>query len=195
MNNAVFGKMIENVRKRRDIKLIVTEERRKKLTSEPNYESCKVFSDHLMAIEMRKTSVVMDKPIIVGQAILDKSKVLMYEFYYDYLKPKHNDKVKLLYMDTDSFVLHIEDFFEEIKNDIHDWYDTSKYFKSLNLPLQYRVNKKKIGKMKDELFDGFMKEFIAIGLKVYGFTQFKYDGSINEIKKLRVLTNVLLIKL
>ena len=88
MNNAIFGKMIENVRKRRDIKLVVTEEPRKKLISEPNYVSCKAFSDNLMAIEMRKTTVLMDKPIMVGQAILDKNKVLMYEFYYDYLKPK-----------------------------------------------------------------------------------------------------------
>ena len=180
MNNSVFGKMIENVRKRRDIKLIVTEERRKKLTSESNYESCTTFSDELMAIEMRKTSILLDKLIIVGQAILDKIKELMYEFYYDYLKPKFKDKVKLLYMDTDSFVLHIEteDFYEDIKNDIHDWFDTSKYLKLMNLPLEYGVNKKIVGKMKDELFDGFMKEFIAIGPKVYGFTQFKLDGSI-----------------
>ena len=180
MNNSVFGKMIENVRKRRDIKLIVTEERRKKLISESNYESCTTFSDELMAIEMRKTSILLDKLIIVGQAILDKIKELMYEFYYDYLKPKFKDKVKLLYMDTDSFVLHIEteDFYEDIKNDIHDWFDTSKYLKLMNLPLEYGVNKKIIGKMKDELFDGFMKEFIAIGPKVYGFTQFKLDGSI-----------------
>ena len=180
MNNSVFGKMIENVRKRRDIKLIVTEERRKKLTSESNYESCTTFSDELMANEMRKTSILLDKLIIVGQAILDKIKELMYEFYYDYLKPKFKDKVKLLYMDTDSFVLHIEteDFYEDIKNDIHDWFDTSKYLKLMNLPLEYGVNKKIIGKMKDELFDGFMKEFIAIGPKVYGFTQFKLDGSI-----------------
>ena len=78
MNNGVFGKMIENVRKRREIKLIVTEERRKKLVSEPNYESCTSFSDHLMAIEMRKMRIYMDKPILVGQAILDKSKDLMY---------------------------------------------------------------------------------------------------------------------
>ena len=78
MNNAVFGKMIENVRKRREIKLIVTEERRKKLVSEPNYESCTSFSDHLTAIEMRKMRIYMDKPILVGQAILDKSKDLMY---------------------------------------------------------------------------------------------------------------------
>ena len=180
MNNSVFGKMIENVRKRRDIKLIVTEERRKKLTSESNYESCTTFSDELMAIEMRKTSILLDKLIIVGQAILDKIKELMYEFYYDYLKPKFKDKVKLLYMDTDSFVLHIEteDFYEDIKNDIHDWFDTSKYLKLMNLPLEYGVNKKIIGKMKDELFDGFLKEFIAIGPKVYGFTQFKLDGSV-----------------
>ena len=179
MNNAVFGKMIENVRKRRNIKLIVTEERRKKLTSEPNYVSCKAFSDYLMAIEMRKISVVMDKPIMVGQAILDKNKELMYEFYYYYLKPKYNDKVKLLYMDTDSFVLHIEteDFFEDIKNDIHDWFDTSKYLKSLNLPLEYGVNKKIVGKMKDELFDGFMKEFIAIGPKAYGKKRKKAKGT------------------
>ena len=89
MNNSVFGKMIENVRKRRDIKLIVTEERRKKLVSEPNYASCTTFSDHLMAIEMRKTRVLMDKPILAGQAILDKSKELMYDFWYEYLKPKY----------------------------------------------------------------------------------------------------------
>ena len=77
MNNAVFGKMIENVRKRREIKLIVTEERRKKLVSEPNYASCTPFADHLKAIEMRKTRIYMDKPKLVGQAILDKSKELM----------------------------------------------------------------------------------------------------------------------
>ena len=153
-----------------------------KKTPEPNYESCKAFSDHLMATEMRKTYVVMDKPIVVGQAILNKSKVLMYKFYYDYFKTKYNDEVKLLYMDTDSFVLYIEteDFFEDIKNYIHDWYDTSKYLKLLNLPLEYGVNKRKISKMKDEWFDRFMKEFITIGPKVYGFSQFKYDGSMKQ---------------
>ena len=87
--------MIENVRKQRDIKLIVTEERRKKLVSEPNYASCTTFSDHLMAIEMRKTHVLMDKPILVGQAILNKNKELMYEFWYEYLKPKYKDELKL----------------------------------------------------------------------------------------------------
>ena len=85
--------MIENVRKRRYIKLIVTEERRKKLASEPNYVSCTVFSDDLMTIEMRKTHVIINKPIMVGQGILDKSKELMYKFYYKYLKPKFKDRL------------------------------------------------------------------------------------------------------
>ena len=118
MNNSVFGKTMENVRNRRDLKLVVTEERRKKLVSEPNYDSCKQFSESLMAIEMRKTEVLMDKPIAVGQAILDISKTLMSEFHYDYLKPKYQDRVKLCYMDTDSFILHIQtnDFFKDIND-------------------------------------------------------------------------------
>ena len=95
MNNSVFGKIIENVRKQREIKLIVTEERRKKLVSEPNYASCTTFSDHLMAIEMRKTCVLLEKAISVGQLILDKSKEPMYSFWYEYLKPKYKDKINL----------------------------------------------------------------------------------------------------
>ena len=139
MNNSVFGKMIENVRKRREIKLIVTEERRKKLVSEPNYASCTTFSDHLMAIEMRKTRALMDKPILVGQTILDKSKELIYQFYYEYLKPKYNEKVKLLYKDTESFILEIEtdEFFEDTKEDLEEWFDTSNYHKDLVLPEEY----------------------------------------------------------
>ena len=119
MNNSVLGKMIDNVRKQRDIKLVVTEQRRKELVSEPNYASCTTFSDHLMAIEMRKTRVLMDKPILVGQAILDKSKKLVYEFYYEYLKLKYREKVKLCYMDTDSFILETEtDDFSKIQKKI-----------------------------------------------------------------------------
>ena len=93
MNNSVFGKAMENVRNHKDIKLVVTNETRKKLVSEPNYHSSKSFSDNLMAIEMKKTKVFMNKPIYLGQAILDISKTLMYEFWYDYLKPKYKDKV------------------------------------------------------------------------------------------------------
>ena len=122
MNNPAFGKMIKNVRKQREIKLVVTEQRRKKLVSEANYKSCVAFSDHLLAIARRQTRIYTDKPIMVGQAILDKSKELMYHFYYDYLKPKYKEDVKLMYMDRDSFVLEIEtrDFFEEIKDDLKE---------------------------------------------------------------------------
>ena len=147
MNNAVFGKMMENVRNHREVKLIVSEVRRKKLASEPNYHSCKVFSEDLMAIEMRKTSVFMDKPIPVGQAILDISKTLMYKLWYDYLKPQYQDKVKLCYMDTDSFIFQIEteDFYEDIVNNVNEWFDTSKYTDQEKWPFSIGLNKKEIG--------------------------------------------------
>ena len=183
--------MIENVRKQRDIKLIVTEERRKKLVSEPNYASCTTFSDHLMAIEIRKTRVLMDKPILVGQAILDKSKELMHEFWYEYLKPKYKDKVILLYMDTDSFVLEIETdhFYKVTKDDLKERFDRSKYSKDMVLPEEYKknasVNKKVIGKMKDELDKGYMREFIPLSPKVYAYEQVKVDKTLSVDKKAR----------
>ena len=129
MNNAVFGKTMENIRKHRDIKLVTTDKRRNQLASEPNYHTTKYFSESLMAIEMKKTKVKMNKPIYLGMSILDISKTLMYEFWYDYIKPKYQDKAKLCYMDTDSFVIHIktEDFYEDIANDVEKWFDTSNY--------------------------------------------------------------------
>ena len=81
MNNSVFGKNMENVRNHRDIKLVTTDERRNKLVSEPNYHSAKHFSENLLAIEMRKTKVIMNKSVYLGQAILDISKTLMYETF------------------------------------------------------------------------------------------------------------------
>ena len=95
MNNAVFGKTMENVRKHRDIKLVTTDEKRNKLVSEPNYHTTKQFSENLLAIEMKKTKVKMNKPIYLGMSILDISKTLMYEFWYDYIKPKYGDRAML----------------------------------------------------------------------------------------------------
>ena len=120
MNNAVFGKTMENVRKHRDIKLVTTDKRRNQLASEPNYHTTKYFSENLMAVEIKKSKVKLYKPIYLGMSILDISKTLMYEFWYDYIKPKYQDKAKLCYMDTDSFVIHIktEDFYEDIANDV-----------------------------------------------------------------------------
>ena len=132
MNNSVFGKTIENVRNHREIKLVTSDKRRKRLVSEPNYHSHKTFSDHLMAIEMKKTRVKMFKPLHVGMSILDVSKILMYEFWYNYINPKYEEKAKLCYTDTDSFIINIEteDFFEDISNDIEKWFDTSNYDKN-----------------------------------------------------------------
>ena len=169
MNHVVFGKTMENVRNRRVVKLVVTEERRKKLVSEPIYDSCKQFSDSLMAIEMRKTEVLMDKLIAVGQAMLDISKTLMYKFWYDYLKPKYQDKVKLCYMGTDSFILQIltDDFFKDTSNDVDEWFDTSNFNKNDNRPLLIGKNKKVIGKFKDELGGKILTEFVALRAKTY----------------------------
>ena len=91
MNNSVFGKTMENIRNHRDIKLVTSDKRRSILVSEPNYHTSKHISDDLMIIEMKKVEVKMNKPIYLGQAILDISKTLMYEFWYDYIKPKYED--------------------------------------------------------------------------------------------------------
>ena len=127
MNNAVFVKTVENVRNHKHIKLVTTDKRRNQLPLEPNYQTSKNFSNNLMAIEIEKKKVKMNKPIYLGMSILDISKTLMYEFWYDYIKPKHQDKAKLSYMDTDNFIVHIqtEFFYKNIANDVEKWFDPS----------------------------------------------------------------------
>ena len=112
MNSSVFGKTMENVRNHRDTKLVTTEETRSKLVSESNYHTTKHFAENLLAMEIKKTTVIMNKPVYLGMSILDISKMLMYEFWYDYIKPEYGDRAKLCYMDIDSFIIHIitEDF-------------------------------------------------------------------------------------
>ena len=97
MNNSVFGKTMENLRKHRDIKLVTTDEKRSKLVSEPNYHTTKRFSENLLAIEMKNTKVKMNKPVYLGMPILDISKKIMYKFWYDYIKPKYEDRATTLY--------------------------------------------------------------------------------------------------
>ena len=162
-NNSVFGKTMENVRNRRYIKLLTTNERRKKLVAESNYHTSKHLLEKLMAIQIRKTQVIMNTPIYLGQAILHISKTLMYEFWFDYLKPKYGDKIKLCYMDTDSFIVHIETehFYIDIAKDVDKWFDTSAYDKDDNRPLPIRKNKEVIGMFKDELNGKIMTEFCA----------------------------------
>ena len=116
MNNAVFVKTMENMRKHKDIKLVPTEKRRNYLVSEQNYHTTKFFMDNLLAIEMKKTQILMNKPVYLGLSILDLSKTGMYEFQYDYLKPKYGENVKFYYMDTDSFIVHVktDDIYKDI---------------------------------------------------------------------------------
>ena len=157
MNNAVFRKTLENIRKHGHIKLVTTDKKRSKLVSGPNYHTMIYISKDLSIIEMNKTKVKMNKPIYLELSILDINKTLMYEFWYDYMKPKYGNDVKLCYMDTDSFIMSIKtnDFYKDIDNDVEKRFDTTNY--EVNRPLPMGKNKKAIGLMKDEL-GGNMKE-------------------------------------
>ena len=169
MNNAVFGKTMENIRKHRNIKLVTTDKKRNKLVSEPNYHTINYISEDLSIIKMNKTKVKMNKPIYLGLSILDISKILMYGFWYDYMKPKCNDNVKLCYMDTDSFVMNIKTngFYKDIANDVEKRFDTSNY--ELNRPLPTGKTKKIIGLMKDELGGKIITEFVTLRPKTYSY--------------------------
>ena len=182
MNNSVFGKTMENVRKHRDIKLVTTDERRNKLVSEPNYHTTKYFSENLLAIEMKKTKVIMNKPVYLGQTILDISKTLTYEFWYDYIKPKYQEKTKLCYVDTDSFIINIEteDFYNDIADYVERCFDTSNYDKNDKRPLAVGINKKVIGKFQDELGGKNITEFCGPRAKTCAFT---IDDENNAEKK------------
>ena len=171
MNNSVFGKTMENARNHRYIKLVTTNERRNKLVSEPNYRATKHFSENLLAIVIRKTRIIMNKPVYLGQAILGIRKILMYEFWYDYLKPKYGEKAKLCYMDTDSFIIHIEteDFYKDIAKDVKKWLDTFGNDKNDERPLPIGINKKVIGMFKDELNGKIMKKLCGPRAKTYSF--------------------------
>ena len=131
--------------------------------------------------------VVMNKPVYLGQAILDLSKIVMYEFHYSYMLPKYGENLKLCYMDTDSLVYHIktEDFYADIAGDVASRIDTSGYDKADAKPLTIRLNKKVIGLMKDELGGKIMTEFIALRPKLYAYRKLsnKEDKGYNGIKK------------
>ena len=96
MTNSVFGKTMENIRKRVDVRLVNDREKARKLASKPNFESVKIFDENLIAINMKKKSLTFDKPIYCGMSILEISKTLMYEFHYKYIKPKYGDLSKLI---------------------------------------------------------------------------------------------------
>ena len=126
MNNVVFGKTMKNVRKHRNIKHVATERRRNYLVSEPNYHTVKIFTETLLAIEMTKSQILINKSVYLGLSTLDLNKTVIYEFWYDYVQPKYGENAKLSCMDTDSFIVHVKtnDISKDIAEDIETRSDT-----------------------------------------------------------------------
>ena len=180
MNNSVFGKTMENIRNRVNVKLVNTEERLKKLSAKPNYKSCKIFNENLISVHMKKTSLTMNKPVYLGMCILDLSKTIMYDFHYNYIKPKYGAKAKLLFTDTDSFLYEIEteDFYKDISGDVKDRFDTSDYKEDHPSGIPTGINKKVLGMFKDEAVGKNIKEFVGLRAKLYSFIM--EDGKENK---------------
>ena len=171
MNNSVFGKTMENIRNRVNVKLVNTQEKFKKLSAKPNYRGRKIFSENLISVHMKKTSLTMNKPVCLGMCILDLSKTIMYDFHYNYIKPKYGVKAKLLFTDTDSFMYEIEteDFYKDISKDVKDRFDTSDYPENHPSGIPTGINKKVLGMFKDEAAGNGIKEFVGLRAKLYSF--------------------------
>ena len=171
MNNSVFGKTIENIRKRQNIHLIDDRKKAIKLSSLTNFDRCTIFDKNLIAIHMKKTEVYFNKPIYVGQAILDLSKTLMFDFHYKYIKNKYGKKAELLFTDTDSLMYEIKtkDFYKDIQDDVKDKFDTSDYPLDHPSGIITGVNKKVIGMFKDEVAGKQITHFVGLRPKLYSF--------------------------
>ena len=172
MNNSVFGKTIENIRKRQNVFLVDNREKAAKLTCRPNFDRATIFDRNLVAIHLKKTEVYFNKPVYVGQAILDLSKLLMFDFHYNYIQRKYSYKrAKLLFTDTDSLMYQIntDDFYADISTDIKTKFDTSEYPPDHKSGILTGVNKKVIGMFKDEVGGKQITKFVGLRPKLYSF--------------------------
>ena len=142
-----------------------------KLTSKPNFERLTIFDENLVAVHMKKTEVYFNKPIYVGQAILDLSKTLMSDFHYNYIRKKYGNKAELLFTDTDSlmYLIQTEDFYKDIKKDIKKKFDTSEYPEDHPSGIKTGVNKNVIGKFKDDALGRQITHFVGLRPKLYTF--------------------------
>ena len=171
MNNSVFGKTMENIRNRVDIRLVNSEAKAKKLAAKPNFKHCNIFDENLVAIHMKKTKLVFNKPVYLGMCILDLRKTLIYDFHYNYIKNKFNDKATLLFTDTDSLAYEIktEDFYKDISGDVHGFFDTSNFPKGHSSGIEVGCNKKVVGMFKDEAGGKIISEFVGLRPKLYAY--------------------------
>ena len=169
-----------------DKNVILVDDRKKalKLTSKPNFDRATIFDEHLVAVHMKKTEVYFNKPIYVGQAILDLSKTLMFDFHYNFIRKKYGNKAKLLFTDTDSlmYVIQTDDFYQDIKKDIKRKFDTSDYPE--NHPSGIKTGKKVIGKFKDEVGGKQITHFIGLRAKLYTF-KVEEEGEVRKAKGLK----------
>ena len=181
MNIALFGRSIMNVRRHRDINLVTDDKKSYKLASMPNYYTTKQFSGNFLAMEMKKANIKINVQIYIGFTILEVSKTVMWEFFHDYLKPKYCDNMKLCYTDTDSFIFHIKTkyFYEDINNDVEEWFDTSNY--KIDRPLLVTdKNKKVLDKFIDELGGRIMTKFVGLRSKTYAYLIDDFEEKKNE---------------
>ena len=186
MNNSVFGKTIENIRKRQNIILVDNREKAVKLTCRPNFDRATIFDRNLVAIHMKKTEVYFNKPVYVGQAILDLSKLLMFDFHYNYIQKKYSYKrAKLLFTDTDSLMYEIQtyDFYVDISEDVKTKFDTSDYPPDHESGILTGVNKKVIGMFKDEVAGRQITHFVGLRPKLYSFKV--EDTSVKKCKGIK----------
>ena len=191
MNNSVFGKTMENIRNRANIKLITNINTLKRYTSRPTFINCKIFNENLVAINNIKETIKLNKPAYVGMCILDLSKTLMYDFHYNYIKQKYGSKAKLLFTDTDSLTYEIEaeDVYQDFWKD-KDLFDNSDYPE--NSPYFYKKNKKVIGKFKDEAAGVPICEFVGLRSKMYSYIKDHQKGqkTAKGIKK-NIIKNII----
>lgn len=192
MINTIFGKTMEDMRGRSIIKLKTKWEGRygaRKMVAQPNFKQWTGFGDDLVAIHMHNTVIKMSRPISVGMSVLELSKVLMYDFYYNFMKPKYGENVEMLYTDTDSFMLNVktDSFYTDMVADIDERYDTSDYPLNNVYGIEQK-NKKQPGFFKDELNGRLMTEFVGLRSKMYSFRCSDSNNVCSETKKAKGVT-------
>jgi hypothetical protein len=180
MNNCIFGKSLQNVRKHINVLLVHTERRMKKLCAKPNFDAAVIFNEDLAGVHMKKVQVNLNQPLYVGFSILDLLKRVVYDFHYNYIKTKYGSKAKLLMTDTDSLCYEIEtdDLYKDMLRDAH-FFDTSNY--PPDHPNYSKDNMKVLGKMKDEYGGIPVKEYVGLRSKMYSMD--RADGEEKKTAK------------